>query len=128
MNSRAFFHYILSISVLFASSFAVFHGNEHISIGNSNSVIASYTETISYPTHSESEHENIEAPHSSEEKHSVESLCDVCLVLSNLTAYGLSYSYLAVSSVQSNRKLFSLVHSKRQAFQTYLSRAPPSNA
>ena len=128
MNPRAFFHYILSLTVLFASSFAVFHGSEHISIGNTDSVIASYTEVSSDYAHSESEHHNIGEPYSPGNKHSTESLCDVCLVLSNLTAYGLGYTYLDVSSDKTNHSLFNLVHSKRQPFQTYLSRAPPSNA
>ena len=128
MNSRAFFHYILSLTVLFASSFAVFHGSEHIAFGKTDSVIASYTEVSSGYAHSESEHHNTGEPDSSEKKHSTESLCDACLVLSNLTAYGLGYTYLDVSSEKTNHRLFNLVHSKRQPFQTYLSRAPPSNA
>jgi len=128
MNSRAFFHYILSLTVLFASSFAVFHGSEHISFGNTDSVIATYTDVSSGYVHSESELHDIGESDSSEKKHSTESLCDACLVLSNLTAYGLGYTYQDVSPEKTNHKFFNLVHSKRQPFQTYLSRAPPSNA
>jgi len=128
MNSKALFHYILSLTVLFASSFAVFHGSEHIAIGKTDSVIASYTAASSGYVHSESEHHGLGEPDSSRQKHSTESLCDACLVLSNLTAYSLGYSYLNVSSEKTNHRLFNLVHSKRQPFQTYLSRAPPSNA
>jgi len=128
MNSRAFFHYILSLTVLFASSFAVFHGSEHIAIGKTDSVIASYTAASSDYVHFESEHRDLGEPDSSGKKHSTESLCEACLVLSNLTAYGLDYTYLYVSTENKNRRLSYLVHSKRQPFQTYLSRAPPSNA
>ncbi|MFT5718596.1 MAG: hypothetical protein ACI9T7_002803 [Oleiphilaceae bacterium] len=128
MSSRAFFHYILSLTVLFASSFAVFHSSEHIAIGKTDAVIASVTTASSDHVHAESEHYDLGEPHSSGKKHNTEPLCEACLVLSNLTAYGQGYSYLDVSSDKTNHRVFNLVHAKRKPFQTYLSRAPPSNA
>jgi len=128
MTSRAFFHYILAFTVLFASSFAVFHGKEHIAIGKIDSAAASFTTASSDHFHSESEHHDLGEPDSSGKNHSIESLCETCLILSNLTAYSLGYTYLSASAERSKHRLFNLVHSKKQPFQTYLSRAPPSNA
>jgi len=127
MTSRAFYHYILAFTVLLASSFAVFHGSEHIAIGKIDSATTSFT-LASSDVHSESEHHAVGEPDSPGQNHSIESLCEACLVLSNLTAYSLGYTYLNASSERSKHRLFNLVHSKKQPFQTYLSRAPPSNA
>jgi hypothetical protein len=127
MTSKALFHYLLTFTVLFASSFAVFHGSEHIAIDKVNASKASFT-VASSGFHSESEDHHVEETDSPRTNHSIESLCEACLVLSNLTAHGLAYSYLAFSSEKTKHRLFNLVHSKRQAFQTYHSRAPPRNA
>jgi len=122
MISRASFHYLLAFTVLFASSFAVFHGSEHIAIEKTNSIIASLD-------HIYSEHD----PHSAGESetpgknHSIEPLCDECLVLSSLIAPGLDHGFIGVLPAKSKYRLSSLVDSKSQAFHTYLSRAPPRN-
>ena len=128
MTSRAFLHHILAFTVLFASSFAAFHGSEHIAIGKADSTKVSFTTANSDHFHSESEHHDFEETGSPEKKHSIESLCEVCLILSNLTAYALGYTYLDISPEKTNHRLFNLAHSKRHSFLTYLSRAPPRNA
>ena len=128
MTSRAFFHYILAFTVLFASSFAVFHGSEHIAIGKTDSVVASLTEGNGNSFHSEYErHESAESD-SSGINHSIESLCEACLLLSSLSAYSLGHAYSGFSPQKDKHLFFNLVHSERQAFQTYFARAPPSNA
>ncbi len=128
MISRASFHYLLAFTVLFASTFAVFHGSEHIAIEKTSFTIAS--SDIASTDHLHSEY----APHNAGESdvpgndHSVESLCDECLVLSNLIAYGLGHSFIGDLPAKSKYRLFNLVDSKSQPFNTYLSRAPPRNA
>jgi hypothetical protein len=114
--------------VLFASSFAVFHGAEHISLGKADSVITSLITDNAGSFHSESEHHGVEESNSFGTDHSVESLCEACLLLSSLSAYTLSYFYLLFSSKKTKPKLFQVGNFERPAFQTYLSRAPPSNA
>ena len=122
MISRAFFHYLLACTVLFVSSLAAFHGSEHIGIEKTNSTIASADHLLSeYHPHS---HVEPEAP---ENDHSIESLCDECLVLSNLIAHGLDHSFIGVLPAKTKYRLHNLVDSKSQAFHTYLSRAPPLN-
>jgi len=128
MTSRAFFHYILSFTVLFASSVAVFHGSEHIAIGKTDSATAGLTTASTDYFHSESEPHDLGETDSPGKNHSIESLCEACLILSNLTAYSLGYMSLSASLERSKHRLVNLVHSKKQSFQTYLSRAPPSNA
>ena len=127
MTSRAFFHYILAFTVLLASNFAVFHGSEHIAIGKIDAAVSEITASSEH-IHSEPEHHAVAEPDSPSNFHSIESLCEACLVLSNLASYSLSHTYLSVSAEKIKHSFFNLVHSKRQAFQTYLSRAPPSNA
>jgi hypothetical protein len=128
MNSRIFFHYTLVFAVLFASSFAVFHSSEHIAIGKIEPVIASFTEANEDYFHSESGHHDDEDLGSSVKNHSVESLCESCLLLTNMTAFGLGFTNLGVSPEKTKHKRFDLAHSKKHPFQTYLSRAPPSKA
>jgi len=128
MISKALFHYILAFTVLFASSFAVFHGSEHIAIGKIDSAKASFTADNANHFHYESEHHDHDEPSSPTKNHSLELLCEACLILSNLTAYSLGYTHLSASAERSKHRTFKLVHSKNQPFQTYLSRAPPSNA
>ena len=127
MTSRAFFHYILAFTVLFASSFAVFHGSEHIAIGKTNVATASFTVTSS-GFHSASEHHELGDPDSPKTSHSIESLCEACLVLSNLHLLSSGYTFLGLSLQKSKHRRFNPFHSNKQSFQTYLSRAPPSNA
>ena len=127
MTSKALFHYLLTFTVLFASSFAVFHGSEHIAIGKADVTAASFAETTS-GFYSESDYHHVEEPDSPRTNHNIESLCEACLVLSNLMAYGLGDPYLNISPERTKHRLFNLVHSKKQPFQTYLSRAPPRNA
>lgn len=126
MTSRAFFHYILAFTVLFASSFAVFHSSEHIPDQKIDPSIASFTKTYSDHFHSYDEHNNDEDIDSSGNNHSVESLCKACLLFSNVAAYGLDYTNLSISPEKTKHTLLGVVHSKQQPFQTYLSRAPPS--
>lgn len=122
MTSRAFFHYILAFTVLFASSFAVFHGSEHIAIEKTNSIISSVDQL-----HSENDPHNTGKPDAPENDHNLESLCDECLVLSNLLAHGVDHCCIGVLPAKSKYRLPNLVASKSQAFHTYLSRAPPRN-
>ena len=128
MTSRALFHYILTFTVLFASSFAVFHGSKHIAIGNTGSAIESLTEDDGGSFHSESGHHESAEPDSLGTEHSIESLCEACLLLSNLFAYSLGHADSGFSPEKDKHQFFNLVHSEREAFQTYLARAPPSNA
>jgi hypothetical protein len=128
MTSRVFFHYLLAFTVLFASSFAVFHGSEHISIENTDSAIASLTKDHFDSFHAEHSHHDATVHDPAETTHSVESLCEACLVLSNLFACNSGHTDFGFLPNSNKHQCFNLVHVEKQAFQTYLSRAPPSNA
>ena len=127
MTSKVLFHYILTLTMLFISSFAAFHGSEHISKGTADLTKASVAETSS-GFHSEPEYHLAGESDSPRTNHNIETLCEACLVLSNLTAYGLKYNDINILPEKTKHRLFNLVHSKRQFFQTYHSRAPPHNA
>lgn len=126
MTSKILFHYILTLTMLFISSFAAFHGSEHISISTAYLTKASFAETNS-GFHSESELHLAGEPDTPRTNHSIETLCESCLALSNLTAYGLNYIDIKILAEKTKHTLFNLGHSKRQFFQTYHSRAPPHN-
>ena len=128
MTSRAFFHYILAFTVLCASSFAVFHGSEHIAIGETDSAKVSLTKDKLGYFESEHQHHDLEEPDSTGTSHSLESLCEACLLVSNLSACGFAYACLRFSPDKDLHRRFKSIYAERQAFQTYLSRAPPGQA
>jgi hypothetical protein len=127
MTSKFLCHYILTFTMLFISSFAAFHGNEHISIGTADLTKDSFAETNN-GFQSESEHHLAGEPEPPRTNHNIETLCETCLVLSNLTAYDLNYTDINILPEKTKHRLFNLHHYKRQFFQTYHSRAPPHNA
>jgi hypothetical protein len=127
MTLKVLCHYILTITMLFISSVAAFHGNEHILIGTADLTKDSFAETNN-GFQSESEYHLAEETESPRTNHNIENLCEACLVLSNLTAYDLNYTDINILPKKTKHRLFNLSHSKRQFFQTYHSRAPPHNA
>ena len=77
--NRALSHYLLAFAVLFASSAAMFHVSEHI-VDDSHPInFSSIAHQHAFTDTSGSDF--------SAEKHSIESLCESCLVLSNLSSH-----------------------------------------
>lgn len=127
MTSKVFFHYILACSVLLASSFSVFHGSEHIAIAKTGSMFSQqdhpHAEHASHA--SEKPNSRVKLPEVPKNNHNVESLCEACLVFSNLLAFSLNYQQHIFLEGKFQYLPSQLSHSKSQSLSAYLSRAPP---
>ncbi|WP_156499506.1 hypothetical protein, partial [Oleiphilus sp. HI0061] len=85
---RALFHYFLALTMLFASSFAMFHASEHLRLDNPakhvESSFAPYL--LSHDDHVHHQHSSGSQDHEElATEHAFESLCEACLIVSSLT-------------------------------------------
>ena len=122
MNLRAFSHIFLAMTVFFTSSFAVIHGSEHIVIEKADSH-THLSSSFSFSDEHHSSHHSESVKRGS--GHQLESLCEGCLVLSNLTASASSRLFLGFLPSQANYLLSSQSTQLKSSFLSYLSRAPP---
>ena len=126
--SRIAFHYLLALTMLFASSFAMFHSSEHLTLEKPrNDAQASFVPYLRLHI----QHEYHHYAHSSEEhaqggaEHAIESLCEACLLLSGQTAH-ISHDVLSnLFSAHFSFTLLSQMAELNHFYLNYLSRAPP---
>lgn len=125
MTSNAFLHYIFAITLLLSSSFAVFHGSMHLEASNIALMSSSHAMNHDH-FHAEFGHDDEdELPRNGQH---IESLCEVCFVLSSLTALGFGYTSLNASVVRSKVSSSALLQAQQKSLLIYFSRAPPHKA
>jgi len=113
--------------MLLASSFAVHHASEHIDLGQSNPNFSSVGQFhIDHADHDEGR--TVSELAIPLDAHSIESLCDACLVLSNLSAGSVAGLFFDFLSTKSTYYLSNLVQFKSDTLHSYHSRAPPGQA
>lgn len=148
MKYHALTHYLLVVSLIFASSFTAFHGSEHVNSGSStpNSHGAfNYIGAKANQTHSHinfaNHHANAHSEHSHHASHfdktqtrdhthnkqhgGIDQLCKTCLVLSTLIAAIHSPAFDIESKKAQNRSSHYTFVTQQDARHNYLSRAPP---